>query len=114
MIFTRLCHCHLSVRVGDSSQHSKEIVKSRTAPLNAIIIIIIIINDRKATKEGCKTLFVAEYKRDNMIFRDLYSTYVVMLEVESLFFLSWVSVGSAVGLQFKSHSRHAFLGHRWD
>ena len=35
---------HLSVHVGDGSLHSEEIVKkSQTAPLNAIIITIIII-----------------------------------------------------------------------
>ena len=44
VICTRLRPSHLSVRVGDGSQHSEEIVKkSWIAPLNAIIIIIIII-----------------------------------------------------------------------
>ena len=41
MICTRLRPGHLSVRVGDSSRRSEEIVKkSRIVPLNAIIIII--------------------------------------------------------------------------
>ena len=44
VICTRLRLNHLSVRVGDGSRRSEEIVKhSRTAPLNAIIIIIIIV-----------------------------------------------------------------------
>ena len=43
VICTRLCLGCLSVRVGDISRRSEEIVKkSRTAPLIAIIIIIII------------------------------------------------------------------------
>ena len=42
VICTRLRLGHLSVRVGDSSRRCEEIVKkSRIAPLNAIIIIII-------------------------------------------------------------------------
>ena len=42
VICTRLCPGHLSVCVGDSSWRCEEIVKkSRIAPLNAIIIIII-------------------------------------------------------------------------
>ena len=40
VIFTRLCLSHLSVRVGDSSRRTEEAKKSRTAPLNAVIIII--------------------------------------------------------------------------
>ena len=44
MICTRLRPGHLSVRVGDSSRRCEEIVKkSRIAPLNAIIMFIIII-----------------------------------------------------------------------
>ena len=40
MICARLRPGHLSVRVGDSSRRCEEIVKTRIAPLNAIIIII--------------------------------------------------------------------------
>ena len=44
VICTRLRSGHLSVRVGDGSRRSEEIVrKSRIAPFNTIIIIIIII-----------------------------------------------------------------------
>ena len=44
MICTQLYLGNLSVRVGDGSRHSEEIVKrSRIVPLNVIIIIIIII-----------------------------------------------------------------------
>ena len=44
MICTRLHLGHQSVRVGDSSRGSQEIViKSQTAPFNTIVIIFIII-----------------------------------------------------------------------
>ena len=35
---------HLSVRVGDSSRRSEEIVKSGIAPFNAIIILLLLPN----------------------------------------------------------------------
>ena len=44
VIFTRLCHGHLNVCVGDRSRRSEEIVKNlELRLLNAIIIIIFII-----------------------------------------------------------------------
>ena len=49
VICTRLRPGHLSVRVGDSSRRCEEIVKkSRIAPLNANIIIIIIRDTQPA------------------------------------------------------------------
>ena len=56
-ICTRLRLAHLSVRVGDSSRRCEEIVKkSRIAPLNVIVIIVIVmlliqVNKQTATVE---------------------------------------------------------------
>ena len=51
------CPGHLSVRVGDSLQCCEEIVKkSQIAPLNAFIIIIIIIIRCPFTPPGCTML----------------------------------------------------------
>ena len=51
VICTRLRLGHLTMRVGDSSRRCEEIVKkkSRIAPLNAIVIIIIIITYLRMT-----------------------------------------------------------------
>ena len=42
-ICTRLRQGHLSVRLGDSSRRSEETESSRIAPLNAIIIIVVVV-----------------------------------------------------------------------
>ena len=55
LICTRLRPGHFSVRVGDGSRGSEEIVKkSRIAPVNAIIIIVIINVCREGVKWGKK------------------------------------------------------------
>ena len=69
MLFTSLCLGHLSVRVGDSSQRSEEIVKNlNPAPLNAIIIIIIIIPLKSKNHiVYLKLLFTIVYKNQDYV-----------------------------------------------
>ena len=43
VICTLLRPGHLSVRVGDSSRHSEEIVKSGIMPFSVIVIIIVVV-----------------------------------------------------------------------
>ena len=67
MICTRLHPGHLSVRVGDGSRRSEEIVKKyQIAPLNAIIIIIIIISSSSSSSSMKKKMKKKKKKKPRL------------------------------------------------